>query len=401
MARSPLVSRADAVVIGAGIIGASTAYFLARRGYSVALIERAEVCSGATRHSAAHVRQHYSNEVAIRLVLRALAMFQDDAAELGGPTGFTRTGYLLLAGGGDEPGLLSNLELQQRLGVRTSSLTPAEVASRWPEVDLTGVTLAAYEPESGYADPVRTVQTLVAATRAHGGHAYEHTPVVAIDSRRGAVRSVLTARGEITTPVVVNAAGPWANRIAAMAGGSYSLRLSREEEAVFRLPLSTERLPIVSDAPGHLYFRPAGADELLAGFGYPKELQPCDPDDFSERADDGSVAWLADAVSRRLPGAAASLANGNHPAATTGRYAGVYSITDDWYPIVGGSEWLDGMYEAVGGSGHCFKLGPPIGEALAALISGETPAIDISSLHGSRFRTQATFQSVWGAGNRA
>jgi sarcosine oxidase, subunit beta len=79
----------------------------------------------------------------------------------------------------------------------------------------------------------------------------------------------------------------------------------------------------------------------------------------------------------------------------------VYSITDDWYPIVGRSEWLDGMYEAVGGSGHCFKLGPPIGEALAALIAGDTPTVDISALDGSRFRTRQTFQSVWGAGNRA
>jgi glycine/D-amino acid oxidase-like deaminating enzyme len=279
-------------------------------------------------------------------------------------------------------------------------LTPPEVESMWPELDLDGVALAAYEPGSGYADPVRTVQTLVESTRRLGGHVYEHTPVTGITASRGAVRSVRTPRGEISTPVVVNAAGPWANTIAGMVGGSYSLRLSREEEAIFRLPLDTERLPIVSDAPGRVYFRPAGAGKLLAGFGYPKELQPCSTDDFDDQADEGSVAWLAGAVSRRVPAAAGILAQGRHVSATTGRYAGIYSITDDWYPIVGKSAWLEGMYEAVGGSGHCFKLGPPIGEALADIIAGRTPAIDVSSLHHSRFEREELFDSIWGAGNR-
>jgi sarcosine oxidase subunit beta len=397
-----MVTRADAVVIGGGIIGASVAYFLSRLEYgAVVLVERAEVCSGATRYSAAHIRQHYSNEVAIRLVLRGLEQFENAEEELGGPSGFTRIGYLVLSGPEEADGLRRNVALQQNLGVETAVLELDEVARRWPMIARDGVALAAYEPGSGYADPLQTVQTLVNSARRLGARVYEHTPVMSIKLDGDAVRGVVTSEGEIETPVVVNTAGPWANRIAAMVGGSYSLRLSREEEAVFELPIATEGLPVVSDAPGHLYFRPSGSGRLLSGFGYPKELQPCDPDSFDDRADTESVEWLAAALSRRLPDAAAALGDGGSLEHVVGRYAGVYSITDDWYPIVGASEWASGFYEAVGGSGHCFKLGPPIAEALAQLIAGQEPAIDISPLHHSRFQEDRTFTSVWGAGNRA
>src|SRR4029077_12148049 len=157
-----------------------------------------------------------------------------------------------------------------------------------------------------------------------------------------------------------------------------SLRMSREEEAVFELPFDTEELPIVSDAPGHLYFRPAGPGKVLTGFGYPKELQPCDPHDFDDQADMHAVERLAGMLSRRLPSAAPFVAPEQLSQAIVGRYAGVYSITDDWYPIVGPSKWAEGFFEAVGGSGHCFKLGPPMGEALADIIAGRAPKIDIS-----------------------
>src|SRR6266542_3497090 len=113
-----MVNRADAVVIGGGIIGASVAYFLSRLEFGeVVLVERAEVCSGATRYSAAHIRQHYSNEVAIRLVRRGLDLFENSEDELGGPSGFTRLGYLLLSGPDEADGLRRNVALQQSLGV--------------------------------------------------------------------------------------------------------------------------------------------------------------------------------------------------------------------------------------------------------------------------------------------
>lgn len=395
-----LPSRADAVVIGGGIIGSSVAYFLAKAGFGhVVLLEKAELASGATRHSAAHVRLHYSTEIGIRLALRALEMFRNAEEEFGARVPFTQTGYLVIAAEESREGVAANVDLQRRLGVETELMRPGEIAERWPELQFDGIAIGAFEPGAGYADPVATVTAIAASAARLGVDVHRHLQARAIEVRDGAVESVVTDHGRVRAPIVVNAAGPWANQIAAMVGGSYSLRLSREEEALFVLPQETTSLPIVSDAPGGVYFRPAGSRQLLVGLGYPKELQPCDPDAFDDEADQETVRHMAGLVVRRYPKAAALL--DGLEGATVGRFAGVYSITDDWYPIVGPSLWADGLFEAVGGSGHSFKLGPPLGEALADVIAGRDPTIDISALNHRRFGTGDPFHSIWGPGNRA
>src|SRR4051794_10518117 len=167
--RSGMAERADAVVIGAGILGASVAHFLTKIGYGdVALLDKGGVCSGSTQYSAAHVRQHYSNEVAIRLARRAVEMFERDEEELGGPTGFTRDGYLLIAPHEQEQAVRDVVPLQRSLGVETSILDVDDVKERWPELELDDIGLACFEEASGYADPVATVRALVASAQARG-----------------------------------------------------------------------------------------------------------------------------------------------------------------------------------------------------------------------------------------
>jgi glycine/D-amino acid oxidase-like deaminating enzyme len=177
-----------------------------------------------------------------------------------------------------------------------------------------------------------------------------------------------------------------------MAGVDYQLSLSREHEVVVSLPEAFGRIPIVSDVSQGIHFRPYGASRLLIGEGYPKEREPCDPDTYDQGAGATEIARMLERVGRRVPAVTS-------PPVVAG-YAGVYSITDDWYPIVGDEPGLAGYYAAVGGSGHCFKIGPPIGEALADVICGAEPQIDIASLHHARFARDETFASVWGPGNR-
>jgi sarcosine oxidase subunit beta len=110
---------------------------------------------------------------------------------------------------------------------------------------------------------------------------------------------------------------------------------------------------------------------------------------------------MAARLTRRLPALAETVGAPGYGGTFVRGYSGVYDITPDWYPIVGAEAGLDGWYSAFGGSGHCFKLGPAIGEALADTIAGREPAIDISSLSGARFENGRTFTSVWGPGNRA
>ncbi len=396
-----MIEKADAVVIGGGIIGASVAHFLTKIGFGqVALVEKAQICGGSTQYSAAHVRQHYTNEVAIRLAVRAAEMFANAEERLGGEVGWIQDGYMVIAPPGEEQALLDVVPYQQQLGVKTEILTLEEVGDRWPELSLDGVALACFEETSGYADPVRTVKALVSSAERDGLVAYEGCRVLGITTAGKRVSGVVTGEGEIATDVVVNATGPWGNTVGRMVGVEYPLRFSREHEAIFDAPHGFGRIPVMSDATQRLYFRNVGRGQVLVGEGWPKEPEPADPESYDDGTDDEHLARMVPKLVRRLPRLAATLTQPSFGGAFVTGYSGVYDITDDWYPIVG-EEALAGYWSAFGGSGHCFKLGPTIGESLAHLIAGREPPIDISSLSGTRFATGRTFTSVWGPGNRA
>ena len=396
-------ARADAVVIGGGIMGASIAHFLGKLGYgSVVLVEKSRLCGGSTQYSAAHVRQHYTNEVAIRLAVRAAGMFARAEEELGGDVGFVQDGYLVIAPPEEEQAIRDVVPLQQRCGVETEILTPEQVHERWPELDVEGVALACFERTSGYADPVRTVETIArSAQERYGLDVVEGCRALAIQTAGGRVTGVVTTEGEISTGVVVNAAGPWGDRVGRLAGIDYPLEFSREHEAIFDAPAEAlGEIPVLSDVTQRLYFRRYGEQRVLVGEGWPKQKEPADPERYDDGTDAEHLARMAPKLARRLPGLAATLGRADYGGTFVTGYSGVYDITEDWYPIVGEEE-VGGYYSSFGGSGHCFKLGPAIGEALADVIAGREPAIDISGLSGSRFAEGKTFNSVWGPGNRA
>lgn len=394
-------ARADAVVVGGGIMGASVAHFLVRLGYGkVVLVEKSRICGGSTRYSAAHVRQHYTNEVAIRLAVRAAWMFANAEEAFGGPAGFVQDGYMVIAPPEQAQAIREVVPFQQELGVRTEILEPEEVAHRWPALALDGVALACFEETSGYADPVLTTRTLVESARRAGLTVHEGSRVLGIATASGRVAGVVTGEGEIATEVVVNATGPWGNEIGRMVGIEYPLRFSREHEAIFEAPPDLGPFPVISDAVQRLYLRRYGPRQVLVGEGWPKEPEPVDPESYDDGTDEAHLGRMVPKLVRRVPALAARLGQPGYGGALVTGYSGVYDITEDWYPIVGEEE-VEGFYSAFGGSGHCFKLAPTIGEALAHVIAGREPPVDISSLSGRRFAEGRTFSSVWGPGNRA
>lgn len=396
-----MIGRADAVVIGAGIIGSSTAHFLTKLGYGdVVLVDKGRVCGGSSQYSAAHIRQHYTNEVAIRLAVRAAGWFASSEEAFGGPTGFTQAGYMVIAPTEEAQALREVVPVQQRFGVQTSLLSPEEVVDRWPELEIEGIELACFEETSGYANPVLTVQTIVETARRAGLRVYEGCEVLDVQVAGGRVTGVVTTEGEIATEVVVNACGPWGDRIGRMVGVDYPLRFSREHEAVFDAPEGFGEIPVMSDVQQRLYFRNYDGGKVLVGQGWPKQVEPADPEDYDDGVTQEALDFMVPRLARRLPALRPALGRAGYGGTFVTGYSGVYDITDDWYPIVGEEE-VSGYYSAFGGSGHCFKIGPTIGESLAAIIAGTEAPIDISSLSGSRFAEGRTFSSVWGAGNRA
>ena len=396
-----MIEKADAVVIGGGIMGASTAHFLTKLGFGqVALVEKRKICGGSTQYSAAHVRQHYSNEVGIRLAVRGAQMFASAEEDLGGPAGFEQIGYMLFAPPEGEQALREIVPIQQSFGVETTLMEPAAVEGRWPELRLEGVALACYEPTSGFANPVLTVESLVRSAQRDGLAVYEGCEVVGITAADGRVAGVVTGDGEISTGVVVNACGPWGDRVGRLAGVDYPITFSREHEAVFEAPQDFGVFPVISDVPQRLYCRPFPGGKVLVGQGWPKEPEPADPETYDDGTDQAHLQAMVPKLLARLPALVPTLTQAAYGGAYVTGYSGVYDITEDWYPIVGEEE-LTGYYSCFGGSGHGFKIGPAIGESLAAVIAGQTPRIDISSLSGARFSEGRTFSSVWGAGNRA
>ena len=385
---------ADVVVIGGGILGASTAHFLCKKRIGkVVLLEQRALASVSTGHSAANVRTYYSNEVTVRLAWRAVQMFENDRQELGGDSGFQQVGFLLLMDGSTSAAGDHILKSETAHGAEVKEVTPEEIGGLAPQLDLEQVVGGVFEPRSGYADPVRTTQSLVERAREWGLQAYEDLGATGIRLEGDRVVAVETAQGAIETRVVVNAAGPWGRHVGLWVGLNDSVRWSRETDLVLRLPSEFGTFPVVSDPGQRFYFRPQDGDKVVAGLGFPKEIEPVDIDGYDETLDPDSRRRITKPLARRLP--ALRSADYLHG------WASLYTITDDWHPLVGPEPGVQGYYACYGGSGHCFKLGPPIGEALADVIAGATPEIDIRALRPTRFVEGEPLSSAWGAGNRA
>ncbi len=383
------------VIIGGGAIGASLMYHLAAKGVrDVVLLEKSGLCFGSSGDSAAMVRQHYSNEVSIRLVKKSLDIFQAFPDEFGGGKVFTNTGWLFLCPPETIGVFRENMERLKNLGVRTWEISVEEAAEELPGLNTEGIGCVAFEPDSGYADPHGMVNGFVDAARNRGAEAMPQTAARDIKLANGSVTGVVTDEGEISTPVVVNAAGPWAGEVGRWAGLDLPLEISREEDLVLRPPADAPPLRrAVSNMVDRTYFHSEADGSILIGTGHPKENQPADPDSYSRDADRGFIEDVTRRFVYRFP----TMERATHVAS----WAGLYTITPDWNMILDRAPGIDGLFLAVGGSGHSFKLAPALGLCLAELIvDGRSSTVDISPLRATRFDENEPLRSTYG-GNRA
>jgi sarcosine oxidase, subunit beta len=384
----------DAVIIGAGINGAAIAFNLAKRGYrNIAVIERFTIASGGTGKSAAIIRQHYSNEILIRMVKRSRDVFEFFRDEVGGSAGFIKTGYLFFVPEDVVASFKNNISLQKELGIRTREISKQECREISPQIDPSDAGAIAYEPDSGYADPYESTVSYLQAAKALGVRLYQSSPVESIDVRNGRIERVLSAKEEFATRIVINASGPWANKVGSMVNITYPIQVTREQEVMFRAqPQSLCPRLTVSDMCNAIYFHPFG-QELLVGRGFPKEYEQVDPDNYAEGSDPDFVEDTAERIAKRIPGMESAL--------ILKGYSGLYDVTPDWHPIIGAHPELEGFVSVVGTSGHGFKLAPAVGEAVSELImQGQSSSFDLSQFSIDRFAKGRTFKAAYG-GNRA
>lgn len=387
-----MAEKFDAVVVGGGIAGAATAFYLQARGLSTVLLERDRPASGGTGYSAAILRQHYSTELMARLAQAAIGIFRDARTLLGREAGYHRAGYLFIVPADALETARRNVAMHRRLGIDTTMLTPQELAPRAPWLDLDGVAGGAYEPDGGYADPEVATEAFVAAFRERGGELRAKTPARSLLRSANRITGVELDDGEIMADWVVNAAGPWAPPLAKSAGLEMQMRVVREQDTVWEgrggRPLPEHS---VSNAVEAIYLRPLGNRRFIIGRGFPKEYVDVDAYNYKKTADDAFVADVQQRMTRRFPPLeGAKLVNA---------YAALYDVTVDWYQYVGPREGLGGYADFSGGSGHGFKEAPAIARELADWLVDGKARDDFRQLSYDRVGRGNLFVQSYG-GNR-
>jgi sarcosine oxidase, subunit beta len=368
----------DAIVIGAGVMGASIAFHLARAGlHNTLVLERRAVCAGNTRKSGALVRMHYSNRPEASLARASLPYFQNWRELVGPSGGFQPVGFLLLVGPENRARLERNLAMQRSLGINTRLVEGAELREIQPGLAIDDGVVGAFEPDSGYADPVATTYGLMRAATNHGVALLEGVTVTAIRQAGGRVVGVATGAGEFDAPIVVCAANIWSPALLRTAGVELELAPLRSQMAFFRRPEPLrESARVVLDLARINYSRPDGERYLI---GSPiTDRAGVDPDDYDEGTDPEYAARVRERMAGRLPAVAT--------AEPLGGQAGIYDMSPDTRAILDRAPGVEGLFIAAGFSGSGFKIAPIVGACLAELATtGQATSADIHPFRLGRF----------------
>ncbi|MEU2423750.1 FAD-binding oxidoreductase [Streptomyces sp. NPDC007851] len=370
--------RAQAVIIGGGVMGTSIAYHLAAAGVrDVVLVERDELAAGSTSKAAGGVRAQFSDELNIQLGARSLEAFARFEEEIGYDIGLRRVGYLFLLSTPEEVASFeASVRLQNHLGVPSRMLTPKEAARLSPLIGTDGLLAAAYSPDDGHCTPESVVHGYAAAARAHGARILRHTEVTGIERDGPCVTAVHTSLGRIATGTVICAAGPWSRAVGAMAGVDLPVQPLRRQIAVTEpVPGLPPSLPMTIDFTTSLYFHAEGPG-LLLGMSDPDERPG-----FAVDAHDRWIPRLYEAMRHRAP-ALLDLRR-------TGGWAGLYENTPDHNALIGEATSVSRFLYATGFSGHGFLQGPAVGEVIRDLYLDRAPFLDVRPLSAGRFAADA------------
>ncbi|MGH2614147.1 MAG: NAD(P)/FAD-dependent oxidoreductase [Thermomicrobiales bacterium] len=386
----------DIVIIGGGIMGASLAWQLARRGAGrVTLLERSVIAAGASGKTGALLRRHYSNRPEAILAQRGWQTFAAWPEVVGGDPVHTPAGLIVTVetAPGHEANvdrLHRNVAIQNEVGISSRVVTREELRELQPQATWDDVTHAAYEPDSGYVDAIAATQGMARAAQAAGAVIHERTPALGIEIASDRVRGVRTAHGVIATETIVVAAGPWTPGLLAGTGVNVPVETLRVQVAIVQRPLAVASHMALLDTVAGVFARPWGPGRTMIGLGGGDRHDPVDPDSHEPRNDPGYGHLAIAALARRI------LAMND--ATYLHGHAGLFDLTPDAHPIIGPAGPA-GLFLMAGFSGAGFKKGPAVAEAMADLLleAGEGPAwVDLRPFRLERFASDA-WRTPWSA----
>jgi len=368
---------ANAVIIGGGIHGCSIAYYLAKKGFKdIVLVEKNFLASGGTGRTAAGIRHQFGTEINIRLAAASIKIMQSLEEELDYPCdiGLMQGGYMMLAYSESQLAQFrENVRLQNSLvDAGSKILSVDEVADIIPGINREGLLGASFNEKDGHVDPFHLTQAYAEAAKRLGVEIYTQTEVVDIKTNGSRVTGVVTNKGEIQTPLVVNAAGPHGALITKMVGLDVPLYPERHQILVTEPVEKFLPCMVISFIHG-CYCKQTPHGSILMGVGDPNEVK-----DFNEES---SWQFLQD-VARKVTFHIPILKQ----LRVVRQWAGLYDITPDKQAVLGETD-VEGFYLDIGWSGHGLQLGPVVGKLMAQVITGEEPDIDISVMNVERFKT--------------
>ena len=368
------MERADVVIVGGGVHGASVAYHLAAKGVrDIVVLERDRLGSGSTTRNAGGVRLQFSTEINVRLSQRSLPRWERFADEMGVDVGLHQVGYLILiTSERDVAPFERSLAMWSRVGVPAQRLDQRGVREIFPELRVDDVRFATFCAKDGYLDPTSLLNGYVARARSLGVRFREGEPVTAIDRGSGGIGGVRTPKGAIATETVVNAAGPWAAQVGALCGVDLPITpLRRQVFVTDPVPGLGHDFPLTVEMATSFYFHRESGGVLMG------MADPADKPGFDDSLNWDFLPTIVERGLTRLPLL-------ERAKVKTG-WAGFYEDTPDKHPILGRIASAPGLVCVAGFSGHGLMHAPAAGEAIAELIVDGKTTLDISALSYDRF----------------
>lgn len=368
----PKPTVADVVVIGAGIIGAASAFRLAQRGLSTIVLESAAApATGSTGRSAAGVRVQFSSETNVLLSWESIQEYRAFEQLYGEDADYRPIGYLFLVPEALREDHLAGLRVQQRLGVPVQLLSVAE-ARDLIEFDDSGIALATYGPVDGVIDPHRVTLTYLRLAKERGCRVHLETPVLAC-RREGGTWRIATPTVEFEAPFVINAAGPWAGEVGRRAGLSVPVAPYRRMIFSTTPSFTGASYPLTVDMGTGFYLRSEG-QRLLMG-----RSNPTEPPGFRSGIDWSWLEPLLEAGMARFPWL------GEAALDRRASWWGYYEVTPDHSPVLGRMPGAEGWVNACGFSGHGVQQAAAVGRVIAEeVVDGRAHTVNIDPFRYER-----------------
>ena len=380
-----MIRRASVLIVGAGVIGASVAYHLAKRGVRrVVVFDRgAGPGNGSTSRATGGFRAQFATRVNVWLSLLArekLLAFRD---ETGVDPGYAQAGYLWIASTESSMASLRQaLAVQQSAGLAEAEEIDAEtVAELNPAVPRDGIVGATWCPRDGFIKPMEILRGYLTAAERLGATIEWGVDVneILVD-KQGRASEANTFAGPITFDAIVNAAGPWAGEL--KCGGHSALPvvpLKRQVALSVPTGILPETMPMTIFVESALHLRVRDGRVMII-----KPTPVHDSNPFDTTVDDRLIESVSAEAAMRVP----SLANLEIDRAAC--YAGLYEMSPDNHAILGAAPWCENLFLANGSSGHGVMHSPALGQLLSEIIcDGVASSLDVSALRPTRFSERA------------